>query len=272
MANLIDTASAWEPSVYQIETTDPVVGGVPNPTTGAGMVNIPHQQLAQRTQWLRAQLEAQQNGAGYRAVIAVTASQTLTAADMGECIVFTGTSAATLALPDFSAVPNGSAIEIINTGTASVTISRAGSDQIDAGTTLSQTIVVPPGQSIKLLRVPSVANWQVLGLTAQAQHASMQASIGASGWQRLPSGLILQWGAVMAGLSAAGVYSGYNVTLPITFPTAACAAFASVSAPTTNMIMAAAALCSTTQASVYMVGGGPLASGSQRVDWWAIGN
>jgi hypothetical protein len=55
MANLTETA-AWD-DVYQIETTDPVVGGAPNPGTGAGMSNIPHLQLLRRTKWLRDELE-----------------------------------------------------------------------------------------------------------------------------------------------------------------------------------------------------------------------
>lgn len=266
MAFLPETSGASYPSPRQIESGEAHAGGID------GLWNEHARAMIERTNFLAAQMAGLQNGAGYRGFSAISASQTLTAADMGRCLAFTGTSAATVTLPALSAVPDGSAIEIINTGTANLTVQRAGSDQLDAGTTLSATIVVPPGQSIKLLRVPSLAHWQMLGLTAQAQNASMQASIGAAGWQRLPTGLILQWGSTMAGLSGANIYSGYNVTLPIAFPTAARAAFASVAAPVTNMIMAAAASCSTTQVSVYMVGGGALASGSQRVDWFAIGH
>ncbi len=51
MAKLDDTP-LWS-DVYQLEQTDPVIGGTPNPATGAGMDNIPHLQLAQRTSWLK---------------------------------------------------------------------------------------------------------------------------------------------------------------------------------------------------------------------------
>ena len=51
MAKLDDTP-LWT-DVYQLEQTDPVIGGTPNPDTGAGMDNIPHLQLAQRTSWLK---------------------------------------------------------------------------------------------------------------------------------------------------------------------------------------------------------------------------
>lgn len=55
MANLSE-AEEW-PGVYQIEQTDPVLGGAPNAATGAGMVNIPHQQLTARTRWLKTRVD-----------------------------------------------------------------------------------------------------------------------------------------------------------------------------------------------------------------------
>lgn len=57
MANLPETA-VWQDDIYQIGTTDPVEGGPPNLPLGRGLVNVPHQQLAARTLWLRAQVEA----------------------------------------------------------------------------------------------------------------------------------------------------------------------------------------------------------------------
>ena len=55
MAKLDDTP-LWS-DVYQLEQTDPVIGGAPNPATGAGIDNIPHLQLAQRTSWLKAAVD-----------------------------------------------------------------------------------------------------------------------------------------------------------------------------------------------------------------------
>ena len=57
MANLPETPD-FDAGIYQIEQTDPVLGGAPNPATGAGLVNIPHLQLARRTQYLKQQLDA----------------------------------------------------------------------------------------------------------------------------------------------------------------------------------------------------------------------
>ncbi|SHE79305.1 hypothetical protein SAMN05444339_10278 [Loktanella atrilutea] len=56
MTNLIETPD-WVDGVYQLETTDPVVGGVPNLDLGQGFANIQAQQLASRTNWLRGRVD-----------------------------------------------------------------------------------------------------------------------------------------------------------------------------------------------------------------------
>lgn len=52
MANLPE-AGTWPAGIYQLETTDPVVGGPPDVSTGAGKSNIPLMQLAIRTALLK---------------------------------------------------------------------------------------------------------------------------------------------------------------------------------------------------------------------------
>lgn len=51
MANLTETAT-WESGIYQFEVTDLVQGGE------AGIDNVPTKQLANRTQWLKARIDA----------------------------------------------------------------------------------------------------------------------------------------------------------------------------------------------------------------------
>ncbi len=51
MANLVESAT-WETGIYQLETTDPVVGG-PD-----GVSNLQAKQLANRTAWLKQQVDA----------------------------------------------------------------------------------------------------------------------------------------------------------------------------------------------------------------------
>lgn len=60
MANLPET-SEFPDGIYQIEQTDPVVGGLPNLGGGQGMTNVPIQQLAQRTRFLKDAIDSLPN-------------------------------------------------------------------------------------------------------------------------------------------------------------------------------------------------------------------
>lgn len=57
MADIDDTGDVF-PSVYQLATTDPGIGGPPNDTTGDGTLNRPLRHLAQRTRWLKTRVDA----------------------------------------------------------------------------------------------------------------------------------------------------------------------------------------------------------------------
>lgn len=267
MTDLSDAAATWEGGVYQIETTDPVVGGAPNPGTGAGMSNIPHLQLARRTVWLKAQFDAlaaelaaigidgiagltdalnakaplagpaftgnptvptqvqfndstriastafvQRALGNYAGGTAATGSGTLTAVDVGKCYVFTGASAATITLPAIASVAFGGAVTIHNTGTAALTVDGNGSEQIDRGAGSAASITIKPGNSATLVRVQFSTVWHLAGPSA-AWDAS--ADLSESGYQRLPSGLILQWTTC-----SVPAFGSYIWTYPMVFPSA----------------------------------------------------
>ncbi|MEX0304347.1 MAG: phage tail protein [Leisingera sp.] len=57
MAGLQEQAT-WENEVYQIEQQDPVLGGPPDLAQGQGHTNVPHLHLANRTLWLKQQVDA----------------------------------------------------------------------------------------------------------------------------------------------------------------------------------------------------------------------
>lgn len=61
MANLVDVVQ-WEIGIYQLEVTDPVQGGE------TGVDNIPHKMLANRTSYLKQEVEK-------RALLAGSATQ-----------------------------------------------------------------------------------------------------------------------------------------------------------------------------------------------------
>lgn len=56
MANLPEI-DEWSEGIYQLELTDPVLGGPPNEATKAGVDNVPHLQLAKRTFWLKTRVD-----------------------------------------------------------------------------------------------------------------------------------------------------------------------------------------------------------------------
>ena len=57
MAGLLENP-VWEDEVYQLEQTDPVLGGPPDLGQAKGFTNEPHRALANRTAWLKAEVAA----------------------------------------------------------------------------------------------------------------------------------------------------------------------------------------------------------------------
>ncbi|MCA0905132.1 hypothetical protein LCM27_01830 [Ruegeria marisrubri] len=62
MANLPES-NQWPNGIYQIEQTDPVLGGPPDLAQGQGISNVAAKQLADRTLWLKTKLDTLLNGA-----------------------------------------------------------------------------------------------------------------------------------------------------------------------------------------------------------------
>lgn len=145
---------------------------------------------------------------------AFNVSTTLALADVGKQIFFCGSTAAqTLTLPDASTVAAGEGYWITNQASVAVTLKGNGAQNLSvnlagSGQSLTNTTVLKPGDSVF---VPSngVSQWNIHGYTSDSQFPS---SLAASGYQKLPSGLIIQWGVNNASPA------GSAVTFPITFP------------------------------------------------------
>lgn len=141
--------------------------------------------------------------AGY---VAYAASAVLTAADVGK-YVYTSGPAVTLTLPDSSLLPPGSRLYIQAGATTICTVKSingniSGPNGNPAG---SPNVVLGNGVAAEFIAYGG--GWLSVGGTGLA-------SLSTNGYQRLPSGLIIQWGSSLA--SAAD----YLVTFPIAFPTA----------------------------------------------------
>lgn len=213
MADLIEGV-AWPAGIYQLETDDPVLGGPPNLVTLDGIDNVPHLQMAQRTQWLRRYMMS------FNSTRSITGATVLDGTDIGRLHVIVANS--TITLPDATAVGAGAALHFVSTAGTASTITAAGTDTI-GGAASTNVASLSIGLRGTLTLVSNGAGTWVAtaGTVHQAGSFAFDASIGgSSGRQRLPTGLLIQWGSATqnAGLSV-------PVTFPIAFPTACRAVF-----------------------------------------------
>ena len=151
MANLTETAT-YEAGIYRFETTDPVQGGP------GGIDNLPTNQLANRTAWLKSQVEA--------ILLDIAAIESGYATD-AELATHTGNTS------------NPHAVTKAQVGLASV-LNYGVATQAEAEAGTVDTKYMTPLRAKQLLL------------------AMEPASLAVSGYQRLASGLIIMWGAMPA--------------------------------------------------------------------------
>lgn len=130
-------------------------------------------------------------------------------------------------LPSLYGLPTGASVSFINTSNAECTINRSGTDAIATNNSTVNSLVVKNGDSVIFVKA-TASLWFAIGTAALQGSASFSSSLAASGYQKLPSGLIIQWGNV----SVSGATG--TVTYPIAFPNA-----------TLNVVLTASAAGST---------------------------
>ncbi|AJO77660.1 phage tail protein [Pseudomonas sp. MRSN 12121] len=150
--------------------------------------------------------------------ISIAASRVLTVSDIGKRLeLATGV---TVTLPATESVPNGAAV-LISAGPQSTTsrVTVAAGDQL-AMSNLAVTVpyTLSPGGDFIAIRESGV--WRCHFGSETLRTASIfAASLGGNGYQKLPSGLILQWGYRTTSALSTN-YTADAVTFPIVFPTA----------------------------------------------------
>lgn len=132
-------------------------------------------------------------------------------------------------LPAATGQPDGATIHLYNQNPSDGTgapylLTAAGGESIVITTAYGATSVLAPGDMITLAARAGL--WVMVsgatGVSLERMLAFGSAKT-AHGWQRLPGGLILQWGQFVQNDTGAPVSFGY--TLPIAFPTACLQAF-----------------------------------------------
>jgi len=145
-----------------------------------------------------------------------SATTILTPAAAGRMNEFTGASY-NVTLPALSSLRDGQIVPIVYNGSGTLTVQRQGADQISVGGSSLTSMPVLSGETLALVAFPSAGLFFVLWGTAALQYSgAFDRLLEPTGRQRLPGGLIMQWGQVTANNS-----TPVPVTFPIAFPTAA---------------------------------------------------
>jgi hypothetical protein len=116
-----------------------------------------------------------------------------------------------MTLPDPETVPNGAVITVVQSAS-----NTGGIVNCPGGVTINGVMDGSSGASVNLT---NCAKYEFVRVSATAYQMHTHGGgrlLAASGWQRLPSGFIMQWGTATTG--AGGTVA---ISFPLTYPTAA---------------------------------------------------
>lgn len=132
-------------------------------------------------------------------VLYVSSATTLTVADVGKYVLASGATGYNIALPAVSLVPEGATIEVGSSNAGVLAIQAQGGDKIYPLTGgLLTSFALGAGENICLIK--SGGSWIIAsGSASNSLASSFGSSKSPNGFQKLPSGLIIQWGAGLSG-------------------------------------------------------------------------
>lgn len=200
----------------------------------------------------------------FQGAVGIAATSTLNASDVGKMInVACGSAGQVISLPAASGLPIGAAFVLYNMGNA-YTLSRSGTDLLSADGSNKTSFAIPVG-AIVFAVAASGGSWFVGGPGLLSQSGDFSSAKSGNGYQKLPSGLILQWGQIAVTTTA-------TVTLPIVFPTAILEAYANAylnnGEVPSSTTLAGVELNTMTASSIKVNCSN---AGARTCAWWAIG-
>lgn len=196
----------------------------------------------------------------YQTAYPIGSGITLTAADVGKNV--------TLNVGGFVNLPLGSTLIagasiLFGSTAAGRGITAQGSDTINMLSTSVSSVSLDIGDT--LLLVWNGTQWVAFGGSAQLQYSNKFASAKTStGWQKLPSGMLIQWG-VIAGPAVGG---SSILTFPTVFPTDVLQVFLTpqLSSDSTSTVSSGWQSINTAQVRIRAAG-----NFSPALSWFAIG-
>jgi hypothetical protein len=151
---------------------------------------------------------------------ALTATATIPATDIGKLINLGGASAQVVNLPTTAGLPDGASIVLYNQnatiGGATYTLTAQAGQSIVVSSAFASTLVLNSGDIVTLSVLSG--NWAMssgVSGVALSRLSSFASSVAVPGYQKLPSGLIVQWGS---GQFAASGGNTQTITFPFVFP------------------------------------------------------
>lgn len=199
MADLPESAAEYPAGIYQIEETDPVHGGPYDDQTQEGIANRQALELANRAAWLK---ENKADKAGSNP----PNNNLDEAISFGSYSGYCGQHAsASLGDNPFPAEAGAFTLFVAPTATG------AADRYLKQTATMMKYLDAVP-HIYTMFRVRDVGDWSPW---KEVWHSgNTEYSSGTAGYQKLPSGLIMQWAEVL------NVNNGDLINFPIAFPTA----------------------------------------------------
>lgn len=141
---------------------------------------------------------------------------TLTAAMAGNFIDLQSAFTGTVTLPATTSVPVGTSYTIYNGTIVPITLAAAGTDVIWPTNGSYSSISISSGDTVTITVIQSATSgsWATFAGAGTLKYSNQfGAAFAGTGYQKFPSGVILQWG--QTGSNASGVAT---LTLPVAFP------------------------------------------------------
>lgn len=189
MANVTEITS-YDAGIYQLETTDPVLGGV------TGIANSQAKGLANRTNWLKSKVNSSLR---YDALALLSAPHAISAADVSKLLFISDMNNSGFTFPDCASFPQGQPFSIMANDLAgsSVSLTANGSDIFFDGSAPAGVTVYTIRTGQRLTIAAFGTQWFVL-LSSESQING-----------RIPAGSMLPF----AGLTAPAGYLKCNGSL-----------------------------------------------------------
>lgn len=207
------------------------------------------------------------NSAGFHfpaSILQVTGAGNIPLSAVNGFINITAGGNFTLGLPSVASIPIGSTLSFISSNNGTVTIGLNGSDGY--GNLSGTTLTIQSGTLLTLIAAGGSTWWVIGGGQVMKILPEFASNFNANGYQKLPSGLIIQWGGATGSGSTA---PNATVIYPIAFPNATLQVYGNPTGVASGTYTVLAGNPTKTQASFTASGSGT--PGNISFCWFAIG-